>query len=141
MSDDLQRIQRIETKLRHRRLLVAAQEIAERHRVLLREVLGRRKQAPYVAARHELWETLYREVSSYPFVADLFEVTNASVVNGVARHRERCRKTSTNTPTTGKPASCGLSPGFCSSVCSASAATCRGSATSSIGSGSSQIWN
>jgi hypothetical protein len=58
--------------LETRDLLELAKAIARKHHVTLEELLGRRRRAPEIAARHELWQRLYEQIPSQPKLGEIF---------------------------------------------------------------------
>ncbi len=68
-----------------RRARVLAERIGKRHLVTSREILGRRRTARVVAARHELFVALFREGYSLNEVASFLDRDHTTVIDAVRR--------------------------------------------------------
>ena len=65
--------------LETRDLLELAKDVARKHYVTLEELLGRRRRAPEIAARHELWQRLYEQIPSQPKLGEIFGRDHSTV--------------------------------------------------------------
>lgn len=70
----------LEQRLAQRGLLGAVEKVARRHHVTMGELLGRRRLAHVVRARHTAWRELRRMGLSYPAIGELWGVDHTTVL-------------------------------------------------------------
>lgn len=75
----------IEQELARRDLLGLVEAIARAHHVTMGELLGRRRYAHIIRARHAAWVELRRMGWSFPAIAALWGVDHTSVIHAVRK--------------------------------------------------------
>jgi chromosomal replication initiation ATPase DnaA len=70
----------LEQRLAQRGLLGEVERIAKRHHVTTSEMLGRRRLAHVVRARHAAWRELRARGLSYPAIGELWGVDHTTVL-------------------------------------------------------------
>lgn len=82
-------VARIVADLKGRGLLSLAVRAAQKYHVPLDHVLGRRRTAPVVQARHELWVFVYELVPSTTVVGEIFDRDHTTILVGMRQHCDR----------------------------------------------------
>lgn len=79
----------LEQRLAQRGLLGAVEKVARKHHVTMGELLGRRRLAHIVAARHAAWWEMRAKGLSYPAIAWLFGVNHTTVISACGKEKVR----------------------------------------------------
>lgn len=85
MNEDQARVVRVESRLAERRLYSVLQRIVQKEKASTADVLGRRRHASVVRARHLLWSALFHEVGmSSAEMGRMLEVDHTTILTAVS---------------------------------------------------------
>ena len=75
-------------ELEERQLLALTRQVALRHHVRVKDILGKGRRATEARARRELWSLIYAQVPSLSWVGRLFRRDRSTILAGLRKQKE-----------------------------------------------------